>query len=357
MSDQENAVPEAQADDDSRPDLRSVIEAAVEDTAPSSEQPRDENGRFAAKEEGTAEGTEDAPVEASEEAAPAAEEPEPETPAIEAPESWNKDDRDQWASLPDEAKAIIARRETERDEAVNGSLAQYRPFKDAADKWQPYLAQIGTAPEQAFEYLMNVERTLRAGTPAQKQQVVQKIMSDYGISLPNGGQTEQVAQEADPFAQMVQEAIAPFQQRLDQFEGTLTSREHAEQQSQLQAMNAEIQSFAQAKTEAGTPAHPYFEEVANDMTAIAAGFTTRNQTPPPLKELYEQAVWANPSTRTKLLAEQKAGEEREAKARAAEKAKKAAAAGSSITGAPDGASGAVPTGLRETIEAAYQGTI
>ena len=70
------------------------------------------------------------------------------------------------------------------------------------------------------------------------------------------------------------------------------------------------------------------------MSHLALAAKQAGQPLPPLKELYESAVWANPSTREKLRtadtqqAEQKRKDEARAKAAAAKKAS------SSVTGAP-----------------------
>ena len=68
-------------------------------------------------------------------------------------------------------------------------------------------------------------------------------------------------------------------------------------------MNNEINIFA------ADPAHPYFDDVANDITALLRGGGAKD-----LADAYDKAVWANPVTRAKEQARRDAltPEEREA---------------------------------------------
>ena len=66
-------------------------------------------------------------------------------------------------------------------------------------------------------------------------------------------------------------------------------------------MRSAVQTFAEEKTEAGTPAHPHFSEVERDM-AIQAEAIVATGVRPDLNSLYDNASWANPGVREKLLA-------------------------------------------------------
>ena len=61
------------------------------------------------------EGEEEPSEEAEEEA---------ESPAIDAPHSWSKEDKEVFSSLPPEAQAVVARREKERDQFVNAKARE-----------------------------------------------------------------------------------------------------------------------------------------------------------------------------------------------------------------------------------------
>jgi hypothetical protein len=277
-------------------------------------------------------------------------EPEP----LGAPQSWNADDREKWANIPDDVKAVIARRETERDDGVNKSLEEMKPMRDTMSQWSGYLSQIGTSPEQAFNALMGAEQILRNGTPQQKQQALTSLANDYGIEIPTGA--PQAEADADPFAEAVDNATTPLRNELHQLRQSLTSREQAERTGAVNSAQAEIDAFAAAKTEAGTPAHPYFSEVQSDIEALATAHISRGEALPTLSDMYDRATWGNPTIRARIMADQKAVESREVSAERKAKATKAKRAGASITGAPgSGAQRAKPESLQETLEAAFAG--
>lgn len=75
---------------------------------------------------------------------------------------------------------------------------------------------------------------------------------------------------------------------------------------------AERINFKNASNEKGELQHPYFEEVEPAMIAFARSYAASGQTAPSRSELYETAVWANPSTRAALLASQKQAEQAKA---------------------------------------------
>ena len=74
---------------------------------------------------------------------------------------------------------------------------------------------------------------------------------------------------------------------------------------------------------------------------------------PDLNTLYERAVWANPTTRAKMIDAQQKAAEKSAQAEAMRKAKEAEAAAASVTGAPSGTQDMSELSLRGTIEQAF----
>jgi hypothetical protein len=144
-------------------------------------------------------------------------------------------------------------------------------------------------------------------------------------------------------------------------------RAQQEHQTAATRVMTEIEQFSSAVDNAGVALHPHFSEVENQMAVLAELARASGRSIPPLSELYEQAVWANPSTRQSMLDERNAAAEAQ---RAADEKKrheevraKAAAsrrAGASVSGAPGSTSQAAagrPNGtgsVREALLAAAE---
>jgi hypothetical protein len=102
-----------------------------------------------------------------------------------------------------------------------------------------------------------------------------------------------------------------------------------------------IDQFRGATDTSGALLHPHYAEVEEHMTRLAIAARTSGKPVPSLNDLYDEAVWANPSTRAQLLEAQRAADqaqhkaaEEEARREARAKAEKARRAGSSVTGSP-----------------------
>lgn len=104
MSDTTTAFPEGEEDQVSA--LAALLDAEDAPATPAKEAP-----------DPASETDETAPAEADQPEIEEEVEPE-ETPAIEAPNSWSKEDREVFADLPPEAQAIVAKRETQRDTEI-----------------------------------------------------------------------------------------------------------------------------------------------------------------------------------------------------------------------------------------------
>lgn len=303
-----------------------------------------------------AEDGEDEGDEAAPEAAEAAEDDEPDDDAgdepdpVEAPHSWSAEDKKVFESLPREAQEIVARRERERDEGTHKRLEEVAPLRNVAEKYQGYLKQLNTTPEAAFDWLMSSEYALRTGTPEQKMNALQTIARDYGISLP----TAKAPAGDDDDDSYVDPQVAALQQEIAELKGQFTSRQLAEQASQKSQVEQTITEFAEAKTEAGAPAHPYFSDVEADMAALAQADRAAGKTPD-IADLYERACWQNPSIREKLLSEQQSEAQRKAveeKRKRAAKAKKASKSVSSSSGSGAPRAADKEESVRDSIRAA-----
>ncbi len=269
-----------------------------ETEAQAQERARDEQGRFAAKQEEVV-------------VTPPATEVVPEL--RKAPQSWKEEYKAQFNALPDAIQEEILRRETDYSKGIQryAETAKYgETLKPVVDNWQPYLNELGVRPEQAFDALLNAEKRLRTSSPAEKLQTFHKLAQDYGIDL--GQAPEQ--QQLDP---NVQHALS----RVQQLEEHIRQQQYAQQQSQQSELQKTIEGFA------SDPKHPHFESVRDDMSKLLqAGYAES------MDEAYEKAIWARPDIRSTLLADEATKRIKDE----AEKAKQAKQRASSIKGSPSG---------------------
>lgn len=296
-------------------------EAKAKPVKAKGERVRDETGKFAPKEE-IAEKVE-APV----------------VQAAPIPQSYGAAVKSQWAKLPPDIQKDL----TERDQAFHRELTKHdedRNFgKQMKDVVTPYIAQIraeGAEPAQAVGNLLNMAHVLRVGSPQQKSELLLRTAQTFGIDLRQALQVQQAQPQLPPQVQNVLQEVQGIKQRLEQQETLKKQQEDNEVQSQIKAFGAD-------------PKNVHFEAVRPHMASLLSSGLARD-----LQDAYDQAVYANPHTRSSLLEARAQDEQRVANTKA--KAEAAKKAGSSIKGSP----GITATkngqikglSLRETIRAA-----
>lgn len=295
----------------------------VEPEVRSDDRPRDEKGRFVAK-AGDAPAEADEPAQAAAEPA-AAEAPEPAAEVVEAspqaalapPNGWPAEAKAKWHELPQEVMQAVQKREQDvakftstRDEHASFGKEMYQAVS-------PYLAVIkaeGGTPRTAVESLLNTAYLLRTGSTEQKKQLLLQTARQFGVDLgqPAQGQANGLPPE-----------LTALQQRINQLESQLTSREQAEHQRIQSEVQSEIEAFA------ADPKHAHYQEVKAHMAALLREGAAKD-----LQDAYDQAVWANPSVRATLQAQQRAEEEQKRREEAKARAEAAKRKSVGITGGP-----------------------
>ena len=256
---------------------------------------------------------------------------------VEAPQHWPEEDKQFFASLPDDnARQRWLEKNKSLENGYKTKFEEIAAWKKAVEPYTEYLQGLGATPQQAMQYLLNTERILRYGTPEQKAQAMQTLINDYQIPLPSN----QSAPAQPPATQQTEgehwdPVVNALRQELGQLKNVLTSRQQQEQQAEQQRVIASIVEFQNAKTEAGQPSNPYFAEVADDIATLALAERQAGRKPD-LKNLYDKACWANETVRMKVLADRDAQAEQKRQADAKARATQARSAGSSVSGAPVG---------------------
>lgn len=325
-----------------------AVEAEAEVTGetpePKETRERGADGKFAKKIEG-----EEVAAKPEGEAEVKPEDKKPE--GIEPPVNWKAADKELFKKLPPDAQKIVIDRQKEMDadytrktQAIAAFKSRYDPVDKIFEPHREVMKQKGFTEASLVAAWSNVEQRLVkepieviAGLVNGYKVDPAKLAARLGIKSAPAAEGEEAPAPVIQLPPDVQAKLA----RLDQIEQQVSGltnqerirKEQATAAGEARVMN-EIEQFKSAKDDKGNLSHPHFEEVEAQMSHLALAAKQAGQSLPPLKELYETAVWANPSTREKLRtadtqqAEQKRKDEARAKAAAAKKAS------SSVTGAP-----------------------
>lgn len=318
-----------------RDSLASALEESKARTQETTEKPvktgreRDEAGKFAKQEK-------EAPKTAQK--TKAVTQPEvANQPEIKMPKSFPATHAKDFAALSRPMQELLAKREddyhkelTKHDEERNFG----RQVQGLASPYLPLIKAEGGEVVKAFEQYLNTAYILRTKSPQEKGQLILKLAQEYGADLRGASQAQP---QANPVLQQMQQEIAALKGQLQQ-ETTF------KKQQEESALKSQIDMFA------ADPKNIHFEAVKAHMAALLRGGMAKD-----LQDAYDQAVYANPQTRSTLLEQINAPEQRVAEKKA--KAEAAKRAGSSIRGAPG--MGAVKNGrivqpdLRTAISSAF----
>lgn len=354
-SEASDAIPDGAPAESAEPAAAPAVEAE--------ERPRDEHGRFVAKD---GEPAAETPVAASpEDAGKDAQEPKAAEPAeaqpIEPPADWSLEDQQLFRSQPpatqqwmlDKAKSFQSDYTTKMEE-VSQNRAQ---FEDVFKVLEPRMRSIqmeGLSPGQAVQQLFALS-DFAAEDPGR---FIQWYAGQRGVDLSglvNGGAPQEQL-DVDPTVAALQQENATLKQQLG---ATATQQQQFEQRYQADQSaaqrardEADVAEFRNATNEDGAPKHPYFDEVRSDMGRMISA-----ELAPDLETAYDRAVRMNPTTYAKLQAADNAATERKRDQDRREKAAAAQRAGASITGASSAPAGETKlspgASVREHLEAQF----
>jgi hypothetical protein len=341
------------------------------------ERPRDDRGRFVKPGEDRHEEPSDAQKQPPQRPQRAPDEKPEQAPVQEPPkEPETREQRlakltKNWRA---EQKQFLAQQSPEvqdflisRDQEMGGAYlrktqrlatleSEYGPIHQMLEPELPAIKAAGYTPRLLIEGWANAERALLSG-PQQAATTLRTIAEGYQIPREivaaafgfDPRTPEQIAWGGAGQPQHQQEIIPPngngaqyyhdprvdqlLAERQDYQERAVIARNQQFRQAANNAM-AEINQFREAVDARGNLVHPYFAEVENYMTALAKFHGESTGKIPPLQELYDSAVNANPATRARLVADtQRVQSDRQRQAVAARgKADQARRASSSIVG-------------------------
>lgn len=228
------------------------------------------------------------------------------------PKAWKKELNETWSKLPPEAQDYIAQREAQVEAGFQANANAVKYAQAVYGILQPHEALLksqGIGNHVEFvNSLVNAHYVLSGQPDTARYPYMAQILQTYGLDPAKVAEAF-TALGAQPKPQ-VSAADVELRQRLTKLE-TERKNEATERFSALKAeSDREVVAFA------SDPAHPFFDEVASEVSLLLADPRIT------LATAYEMAVYANPVTRAKELARLNVA----AEAKAREEADKAAAA-------------------------------
>lgn len=262
---------------------------------------------------------------------------------LEPPQHWSEADKTAFKAATPEVQEWALRRDKEMTGDYTRKTQEIANFRKT---WDPVNEMFASHIAQGMNPAAVIQRWAQVAQHLQQNpaQALQQLAQQYNINLSSLTQ----GQKPDNDDMFVDPRVNQLQQQLQQLQGHLQSRDQAELTARQRTYENEIQAFAEQKTETGDPAHPFFEEVMQDMMMLARSQRAAGYEPK-LQDLYDNAVWSNPIVREKQLAAQQKAAAQKAEKEAIEKAKKAQKAAKSVGGAAP-SEPAKDVSIRESLE-------
>lgn len=230
------------------------------------------------------------------------------TATVEPPSDWPQDWQDKFAKLDsDEGRQLLIDQYKSMQADYTRKTQEISDVRKAIEPIKEQLDLNGISEGQYIRQMVAADRKLNE-SPVEG---IQFLMQKYGISADDlSGQSED-DEFSDP-------QVSQLKQEVNQLKQQLQQRDQQQQQASEQEIQQQVQSFANETDESGNLKHPDFEHLKPAMAGlIQTGYAKS------LADAYEQAKWADPQIREKLLAEQQRQASQETEAQRKEKAKKA----------------------------------
>lgn len=278
---------------------------------------------------------------AEEPAAPTAEAP-PADEHVAPPKTWRKEAAELWAHLDPKVRAEIHKRETDifrGIEEYRNDATFARGVRQALTQFDPLIKQYNIDTGQLLSTLAQTHFRIATATPEARVQHFKQLAKEYGIDAATLAPAAAV--EDSPF---IDPTVKALQDELAGIKSALTRQEQQRFESVKTDLQKDVAAFAADK------AHPYFDEVSNDIAALLQSGQASS-----LKEAYEKAIYLNPVTRQKeidRIAGEKIAAETAAKAAHAAAARKATSA--NVRASAKSGSGTAPLGsIDDTLAQAH----
>lgn len=272
---------------------------------------------------------------------------------VEPPAHWSEADKTKFKSVPPDSQAWVMERHramegdyTRKMQAISTFTKEYEPVEQLFKPYERDLAARGQTKAGLINAWAQAELRLNANPVdgilhiARAYSVTPEMLAQAPQQNPGAGAPQQ--QMSDPRITLLLQRVEGFEQ--------------AQQQQRLTTARSGIDNFATMKGADGSPLHPHFDEVVEDMAHLAQAERAAGRVPD-MQKLYDKAVWSSDAVREKLLNARDTEAQKKATEAAKTKSASARRAGSSVSGAPSGpAQTTKPTGnsVRESLLAAVE---
>lgn len=269
---------------------------------------------------------------------------------LEAPAHWPAAARELFAKQSPEVRTFLLDRHKAMEADYTKKMQELGPTRRLSETldelFKPhdeYLRQAGMTREQAIRELVGWKERLDKDAAGALRYLAQISGVDLKKLVEGGGAAAPLSQ--DDVQKAVDSRLAEERKR------EASERAQREQEARL----AEVTKFAEEVDAQGNRLRPHFDEVAREVGAIIHASKQDGRPTVTLQEAYDRAVFANPTTREKVLAakdaerRRKEDEDRKQKAEAARKASAADVSGQGAAAVAAASKGSV----REDLEAAF----
>lgn len=193
---------------------------------------------------------------------------------INAPNSYTKEAKDWFNTLPYENKKYLAEREKQFEQGLSRARNQYAWVDKAYNDRKDNLTRQGfNSAQEYYDTLIKIADDLENNPQA----TIAQLQSIYGV----GGNNDNA----------LQRQLLDLQQRVTQQQNYLKQQEN-------NRVKGEYDIFVNAKDENGNLKHAYFDDVKGEMLNLLTMGLAKN-----FEDAYEQAIWRVESVRNKLIEE------------------------------------------------------
>lgn len=342
-------VDETPEPEEKEPSLRETLEAAIEEPESLEEDQVTEEAEGITQESSSEEDT----TQISDQTGEVSEDETPEMEPLEPPTSWSQDARSHWSSLPRQAQEYVLTRErdivadhTRKTQEAAEVRRRYEQLDQVLSPYKDEWALQRQTPAQVVDSLLAADRFLKQDPHG----AIQWLAQQHGVDPQ---------QLADPGAYAVPPHVQQLNAQVHELKSTIDQQQAERQRQVLEAKTQEVETFYDQKSPQGEEMFPHWRDVTSHIEALLPTLMQTNPGTPQgdlLKTAYDQAVYANPATRTKILERQQKQAFEKEKEQIKAKAIKAKRAAGSVRGAAGTKlEQDIPDTVRGAIEQAFTG--